>query len=131
MDPQQLKFSPTHEWVHLSEAGGQRIATVGISAFAIDLLTDLVHMELPAVGRATRPGESLGEIESVKAVSDVYSPVEGEVVEVNSALVGNLEAMGDDPYGKSWIVKIRTTSDAGLDQLMDYATYQAQCATEG
>jgi len=131
VDPQQLKFSSSHEWVHLAETGGQRLATVGISAFAIELLTDLVHMELPPVGRKTQPGESVGEIESVKAVSDIYSPVEGEVVEVNSALANSLENMADDPYGKSWIVKIRLTSERGLDQLMDYAAYQAQCAKQG
>lgn len=130
MEPQQLRFSTTHEWVHVSGDDPQRIATVGISAFAVEQLTDLVHMELPEVGRTVQAGESIGEIESVKAVSDLYSPVAGEVVEVNLALADQLEALNDDPYGNSWIVKLRITDDSGLDSLLDYEAYQRQCGED-
>ena len=92
--PEELLFAKTHEWVHVESAGGGKIATVGISAFAVEALTDLVYMQLPAVGRKVKAGESFGEIESVKAVSDLYSPVDGEMVEVNTPLAeqaGNAE----------------------------------------
>ena len=107
------------------------MATIGISAFAVEALTDLVYIELPKVGRQVKQGESFGEIESVKAVSDLYSPVDGEIVEVNSALVGHLETLNSDPYGQGWIAKIRLSDEAGLKALLDYPAYQKQCAEEG
>lgn len=128
MNPEQLKFAKTHEWVSL--AGGSHTATLGISAFAVEALTDLVYIELPAVGRKLRPGETFGEIESVKAVSDLYSPVEGEVVEVNTALKDRLELVKDDPYGAGWMIKVKLSGPAGLSALLDYEAYQAQCAEE-
>jgi glycine cleavage system H protein len=129
--PEQLLFAKTHEWVHVAEEGGSKIATVGISAFAVEQLTDLVFMELPEIGRSLTAGQPMGEIESVKAVSDVYSPITGEVVEVNSSLPDQLETLGTDPYGAGWIAKLKVTDEAGLSQLMDFATYQKQCAEEG
>ena len=82
MKPEELLFAKTHEWVHVDEVSGAKIATIGISAFAVEALTDLVYMELPEVGRDVKSGEAFGEIESVKAVSDIYSPVDGTVTEV-------------------------------------------------
>ena len=132
MDPTQLRFATTHEWVALQqESDGRHIATVGISDFAMEQLTDLVHIELPSVGQQVTAGRSMGEVESVKAVSDLYSPVNGEVVEVNDQLVDQLETLSDDPYGTSWMVKIRLTNDDGMDELLDHAAYQSQCASEG
>jgi glycine cleavage system H protein len=129
--PQDLLYSKTHEWTRLSaDATGGKIATVGLTAFALELLTDLVHVELPAVGRQVKAGEPFGEIESVKAVSDLYSPVNGEVVEVNSALAANLENLAQDPYEKGWFIKIKMTDEGGLDNLLDEAAYQKQCAEE-
>lgn len=130
MNPETLLYAKTHEWVSLDEEDGARVATVGISAFAVEALTDLVFMELPQVGRQVKPQESICEIESVKAVSDLYSPVEGEVVAVNESLPDKLETLSDDPYGGGWICKIKLTSDAGLDDLMDHAAYQKVCAEE-
>ena len=92
MTTDNLLFAKTHEWVKVEESGGNKIATMGISAFAIEALKDLVYLDLPAVGQAVTAGESLGEIESVKAVSDIYAPVSGEVVETNTALPDNLAA---------------------------------------
>lgn len=123
MDAASLKFAKTHEWVALSG----EIATVGISDFAVKELTDVVHLELPEVGRAVQAGEEIGEIESVKAVSDLYAPVSGEIVEVNDALAGDLAPLSDDPYGAGWIVKLRISAPVELDALLDHAAYQASC----
>lgn len=132
MNPEQLLFAKTHEWVHVApDSTGAKIATIGVSAFALEALTDLVYIELPKVGRQLKAGEAFGEIESVKAVSDLYSPVEGEVVDAHAKLADKLETLGDDPYGEGWMVKIKITDESSLGQLMDYAAYQKQCAEEG
>lgn len=132
MTPDKLLFAKTHEWVQLDkDAGGAKIATIGVSAFAIEALTDLVHVELPKVGRKVTAGEPFGEIESVKAVSDLYSPVTGEVVAIHEGLAAKLETLNSDPYGEGWMVKIKLSSDAGLSDLLDYQAYQKQCAEEG
>jgi len=132
VNPDNLLFAKTHEWVRVENAGGGgKIATVGVSAFALEALTDLVFVELPQVGRQVKAGEAFGEIESVKAVSDLYSPVDGEVIEVNDALPDNLDSLGDDPYGGGWMVKIRIADEAALGDLLDAAAYEKQCAEEG
>jgi glycine cleavage system H protein len=117
-----MRFAKSHEWVRPEEDG---LVTVGISAYAVEALTDLVFMQLPDVGRHVKAGESLGEIESVKAVSDVYAPVSGEVVEVNSALPSALETLGRDPYGAGWLVRLRPDDPAQLAGLLDQAAYDA------
>lgn len=118
----EMRFAKSHEWIR-PEAGG--LATVGISKYAVEALTDLVFMQLPAVGKRVKAGESLGEIESVKAVSDIYAPVSGEVVEVNTALPGQLDTLGTDPYGAGWLVRIRPDDPADLAGLLDQAAYDA------
>ncbi len=123
-----LKFAKTHEWIR-PEAGG--LATVGISAYAVEALTDLVFMQLPQVGRKVKAGESIGEIESVKAVSDFYAPVSGEIVEVNASLPGALETLGQDPYGTGWLVRIRPENPAEMAALLDQAAYDAQVKGAG
>ena len=134
LDPKSLKYASTHEWVHMEDGpAGVKTATVGVSDFAIHALTDLVHIELPEAGRAVQAGKPFGEVESVKAVSDLYSPVDGEVIEVNPKLTTpdprtktvNLDILSDDPYGAGWLVKIRVTG--GHSELLDYATYKKQC----
>jgi len=126
--PEQLLYSKTHEWVHVeTDASGAKIATVGISAFALEALTDLVYVDLPEVGRRVEAGGTFGEIESVKAVSDLYSPVNGEIVEVHSQIVDNLDQITQAPYETGWLVKIKITDESGLSELMDYAAYQKQC----
>ena len=117
-----MKFAKTHEWIRPEDGG---LATVGISAYAVEALTDLVFMQLPAVGRKVKAGESIGEIESVKAVSDMYAPVSGEIVEVNTALPGQPETLGKDPYGAGWIVRIRPDDQAEMGTLLDQAAYDA------
>ncbi|MEX0675860.1 MAG: glycine cleavage system protein GcvH [Pirellulales bacterium] len=132
MRPQELLYAKTHEWVHVDPDGAvQNIATVGISHFAVEALTDLVYLELPESGRQVKAGESFGEIESVKAVSDLYSPVTGEIVEVNTALADRLAQLQEDPYGAGWIVKIRLSDESELKNLLSHKDYEKQCAEEG
>ena len=129
MAPENLQYAPTHEWIAVDEDG--EFGTIGISAFAIEQLTDLVYIELPQVGTPVTAGESFGEIESVKAVSDLYSPVTGEVTEVNTDLVDALETFSTDPYGKGWIIKVKIGDKSTLKNLLDFDAYQKQCAEEG
>jgi glycine cleavage system H protein len=124
----EMRFAKTHEWIR-PEANG--LATVGISAHAVEALTDLVFMQLPAVGRRVKAGESFGEIESVKAVSDLYAPVSGEVVEVNAALPDALDTLGSDPYGAGWIARIRPDDPAEMAGLLDRAAYESLVAGSG
>jgi glycine cleavage system H protein len=128
MNPESLLYAKTHEWVSVESQGNDKIATVGLSAFAVEALTDLVFMELPEMGRHLTAGEPFGEIESVKAVSDLYSPVEGEIVAVNNELPDQLHLLNDDPYGAAWLVKVKLVSEGSLQNLMDYAAYARQCA---
>jgi glycine cleavage system H protein len=122
IDPETLKFTASHEWVH--HEGG--LVTIGISKFAVDQLTDLIVIDLPPVGKKLTAGKSFGEIESVKAVSDIYAPVGGEVVEVNSAVVADVQVLGQDPYNAGWLIKVRP--DGTESELMDCATYTAKVA---
>jgi glycine cleavage system H protein len=131
VQPQDLLYAKTHEWVQLDRKGGEKIATVGISHFAVEALTDLVYIELPEVGRALKAGESFGEVESVKAVSDLYSPLSGEIVAVNGELPNHLDQLHDDPYGSGWIMKIKINDESELSQLLSHAAYEKQCAEEG
>ena len=130
MKPEELLYAKTHEWVCVSDEAGEKIATVGISAYAVEALTDLVYLELPAEGSQVTAGEPFGEIESVKAVSDLYSPVSGEVTAVNAALPDRLETLNDDPYHSGWIAKIKVTDTSPLADLMDHTAYQQLCAEE-
>ena len=126
MNAEELLYCDTHEWVFVSEQNGQKIATVGISAFAVEQLTDLVYMELPAVGAAVTAGEEFGEVESVKAVSPLYSPVSGTVTEVNESLPDNLDILNTDPYEAGWIMKVNVSEELP-ESLLDHVMYQLQC----
>jgi glycine cleavage system H protein len=129
--PETLLYSKTHEWVRVeSDAAGGKIATVGLTAFALEMLTDLVHVELPKVGSRVAAGQPFGEIESVKAVSDLYSPADGEVAAANSTLADNLEHLADDPYQSGWFIKIKISDESGLANLLDEAAYKKQCEEE-
>ncbi len=122
----ELKFAKTHEWIRVEEDG---VATVGISAYAVEALTDLVFMQLPEVGRKVKAGESIGEIESVKAVSDFYAPVSGKVVEVNTSLPNALETLGADPYGAGWLVRLKIDDAKELAGLLDQPAYEQLVAS--
>jgi glycine cleavage system H protein len=131
MNPKDLLYAETHEWVRVGTEGGRKVGTIGITSFALEQLTDLVHMVLPKVGTQVRTGESFGEVESVKAVSDLYSPVDGEVIAVNSDLVNKLESLGSDPYNAGWMMKVAISDESSLKKLMDVNAYEKQCASEG
>ncbi|MEE2639108.1 MAG: glycine cleavage system protein GcvH [Planctomycetota bacterium] len=131
MNPEQFLYAETHEWVAVNEVDGQKIATIGISAHAVEQLTDLVFMELPEIGAKLESEKEFGEVESVKAVSPLYSPIDGEVAEVNTELPASLEILNEDPYGAGWIMKARITDESCLEKLMDFSTYQKQCGADG
>jgi len=131
MQPENLLYAKTHEWVAIeTNTAGEQIATVGLSEFALKALTDLVFIELPNVGDAVEAGESFGEIESVKAVSALYSPVTGEIIAVNSPVSDRLEMLAQDPYNDGWFVKIKFADKEVPAQLLDFAAYQKFCENE-
>ena len=119
-----LRYAKTHEWLHV--AGD--VGTIGITDFAVKELTDLVYIDLPKVGRTLTAGDVFGEVESVKAVSDLYSPISGDVIEVNANLPNDLDALSRDPFGRGWLMKVRLNNPAEAGKLMDQATYQKECA---
>ena len=118
MYPQDLKYTKDHEWVHLSGAE----ARIGITDYAQKQLGDVVYLELPEVGRTFERGDVFGTIESVKAVSELYSPVTGEVIEVNGKLAERPETVNSDPHG-AWMIKLRVTSPPDQSQLLDAGQY--------
>jgi glycine cleavage system H protein len=118
--PEDLRYHPEHDWARVEGD----VATLGITWYAQDALGEIVHYEPPAEGSSLAKDESYGEVESVKAVSDVVSPLSGEVVEVNAKVVEAPEAINDDPYGEGWLVRIRLTDAAELDELLDVAAYR-------
>ena len=122
--PAELKYTKDHEWMVMEGD----IAVIGISDFAQDALGDVVFINLPEVGDTVTAGESFGDVESVKAVSDVNSPVTGVIVEVNEELADSPENLNSDPYG-SWIIKVENIS--ATEELLDAAAYEAFCAEEG
>lgn len=126
MDLSALRYAKTHEWVRVEGD----VATVGITDFAVKALTDLVYVDLPAVGKKVKVGDELGEVESVKAVSDIYAPVSGEVVAVNSTLPDDLDLLSKDAFGDGWMVKIKLSNPGDVNQLFDRAAYEAHCASE-
>ena len=119
--PDDLRYSSDHEWVRVE---GDLIR-VGITDYAQDALGDVVYVDLPAVGTGTEAGGSFSEVESTKSVSDIYAPVAGEVVEVNTALADAPELMNQDPYGEGWICVIRPVDMAAVSTLLDAAAYSA------
>ena len=119
--PEELKYHREHDWARVE--GDE--ATVGITWYAQDALGELVHFEPPDQGASVAAGESYGEVESVKAVSDLISPVSGEVLEVNQAVVDEPEKVNDDPYGEGWLIRVRLNDPAEADSLLDVAAYKA------
>jgi glycine cleavage system H protein len=124
--PEGLKYHPEHDWARID--GGE--AVLGITWFAADALGELVHFEPPAVGVAIAKDASYGEIESVKAVSDLISPLSGEVLEVNQQVVDAPETVNDDPYGNGWLIRIRLADPSEEDALLDTAAYKQLVAEQ-
>jgi glycine cleavage system H protein len=120
--PDDLKYAETHEWVRVEGDTG----TVGITDHAQAELTDIVYVELPIVGNSVAPKQAIAVVESVKAASDIYSPVSGEITETNPALEGNPGLVNTDPYGAGWLFKVKVSDPKDLDALKDAAAYKTQ-----
>jgi glycine cleavage system H protein len=119
--PEDLLYHPEHDWARIDGD----VATLGVTWYAQDALGEVVFFDPPEVGATVTKDESYAEVESVKAVSDVISPVSGEIVEVNAALSDAPEKINDDPYGEGWLVRVRMTDPSERDSLMDAAKYEA------
>ena len=126
MNPEDLKYSEEHEWLRME--GGT--AVIGITHFAQDSLGDVVFVELPEVGSDVEQFEKMGEIESVKAVSDLYSPVGGRVVEVNESLTDSPELVNDSPYEEGWMIKVEVSDSSEIERLMSASEYGALVEAE-
>jgi glycine cleavage system H protein len=124
--PQDLLYNAEHDWARIE--GDE--AVLGISWYAVDSLGELVHFEPPAVGAVVAKGASYGEVESVKAVSDLIAPLSGEVLEVNDKVVGSPETVNDDPYGEGWLIRIRIGDASERDALLDVEAYRKVIATQ-
>ncbi|GAA2040011.1 glycine cleavage system protein GcvH [Terrabacter terrae] len=120
--PSDLRYTSDHEWVRVGEDG---VVRIGITSFAQDALGDVVYVSLPAVGDTVTPGDSCGEVESTKSVSDVYAPLEGEVTATNPALDGSPELINSDPYGEGWMFELRLADPSSVEGLMDADAYTA------
>jgi len=125
--PSDLKYLETHQWVRVDKNG---LATVGITDFAQQQLGDVVYIGVPELGATVTGGEEAGVAESVKSASDVFSPVTGEVVEINELLEDEPEKVNEDPYGEGWLFRVKMTDDGELDGLMDADTYSDLVAAE-
>lgn len=120
--PQNLRYAESHEWILLENS----IGTIGITDHAQHELSDVVFVEVPKVGRQVKAKEAVAVVESVKAASDIYSPVSGEIVEINEVLSSDPALVNTDPYGKAWLFKVKLSSPKEVEALKDPASYQAQ-----
>jgi len=126
MDLKKLRYSKTHEWAFMEGD----VCTLGLTKYAVDQLTDVIYVDLPDVDDPIVAGDSFGEIESVKAVSDLYSPVGGEILAVNEKLQTDPTLISQDPYEKGWLIKVKVDKGTTLDSLMSLEQYQKQIASE-
>ena len=124
--PAGLRYSKEHEWVATEE----EVATIGITDYAQEQLGEIVYVELPAVGDKISKDDAFGVVESVKAVSDIYAPVSGTVVEVNQELPESPEMINEDPYGDGWLVKVKVSDGSELDDLLDHEEYEELVVAE-
>lgn len=125
--PAELKYAKTHEWARVEGD----IAVIGISDHAQDSLGDIVYLDLPEAGRILAQGDTFGEVESVKAVSEIYSPVSGEVVESNTGIQDSTEVVNEKPYDEGWLIKVRMSDVSELDSLLSAEEYAAVAEAEG
>lgn len=128
MTPEDLKYSEEHEWVRTESDG---VVVVGITDFAAESLGDVVFVELPEVGAALTQFEKMGEIESVKAVSDLYSPISGTITDRNDSVIDSPELVNDSPYDSGWMLRVKLSDTNELDKLMSHTEYQAMLDAQG
>jgi glycine cleavage system H protein len=122
--PDDLLYTKDHEWARVEDKAGQKLATIGISRFAVDQLGDVTQVELPKEGETLKQAEVFGSVESVKAVSDLFAPFTGKIVKVNSPLGDSPEYVNEDPYDEGWMIQIALANPDELKSLMDADTYQ-------
>ncbi|MGH3742867.1 MAG: glycine cleavage system protein GcvH [Micromonosporaceae bacterium] len=122
MIPEDLRYTPEHEWVSTTAATG--VVRIGITDFAQDALGDIVYVQLPDAGAKVTAGDSLGEVESTKSVSDIFAPIDGTVTASNGSLMETPELLNTDPYGEGWLVEIESADQAALGNLLDAAAYR-------
>jgi len=125
MYPDDLMYTKDHEWARLEDKDGQKVATIGITRFAVEQLGDVTQIDLPKEGETVKQAEVFGSVESVKAVSDLFAPLSGKVLKVNSQLGDSPEYVNEDPYDKGWMIQIVLSSPDETKGLMDAETYQA------
>lgn len=125
--PSELRYTTTHEWVRLEDDG---LVTIGITEHAQELLGDLVYIDLPEMGLEVVPEEEIAVVESVKAASDIYAPISGEVVDVNQDLLTQPDLVNKDPYGEGWLFRIKPDDEDEVNQLLDAEGYQDQIDSE-
>ena len=129
--PDDLLYTKDHEWARIEDAGGQKLATIGITRFAVDALGDVTQVELPKEGETFKQAEVFGSVESVKAVSDLFAPIAGKVVKVNSPLGDSPEYVNEDPYDEGWMIQVALSDAKELDSLLDAQAYQAFVREQG
>jgi len=123
--PDDLLYTKDHEWARVETQPDQKVATVGITRFAVDQLGDVTQVELPKEGETVKQGEVFGSVESVKAVSDLFAPISGKVLKVNSPLADSPEYVNEDPYDEGWMIQVAVTNPKELETLLDAEAYQA------
>jgi glycine cleavage system H protein len=123
--PDDLLYTKDHEWARVEDKAGQKLVTIGISRFAVDQLGDVTQVELPKEGESLKQAEVFGSVESVKAVSDLFAPLTGKIVKVNSPLSDSPEYVNEDPYDEGWMIQISLANPDELKSLMDAEAYQA------
>ena len=129
--PDDLYYTKDHEWARVEDRDGQKVATIGVTRFAVEQLGDVTQVDLPKEGEAVKAADVFGSVESVKAVSDLFAPVTGKIVKVNSPLADSPEYVNEDPYDEGWMIQVALSNTKELDALLDAAAYQMFLAEQG
>jgi glycine cleavage system H protein len=129
--PDDLYYTKDHEWARVEDRDGQKVATIGVTRFAVEQLGDVTQVDLPKEGESLKAADVFGSVESVKAVSDLFAPVTGKIVKVNSPLADSPEYVNEDPYDEGWMIQVALSNAKELDGLLDAAAYQAFLAEQG
>ena len=129
--PDDLFYTKDHEWARIEDRGGTKVATIGVTRYAVEQLGDVTQVDLPKEGESVKQAEVFGSVESVKAVSDLFAPLTGKVVKVNSPLSDSPEYVNEDPYDEGWMIQIAVSNAKELDGLLDADAYQAFLREQG
>ena len=129
--PDDLYYTKDHEWARIEDRDGGKVATIGVTRYAVEQLGDVTQVDLPKEGESVKQAEVFGSVESVKAVSDLFAPITGKVVKVNSPLADSPEYVNEDPYDEGWMIQVSVTNAVELDGLLDAEAYQAFLREQG